>query len=204
MTSSREPQGDLVLLDACCLINLFASGSAEEILRALPYRWAIARYVLEEEILEIEAEDPARPEEPSNGDVGRQPLRPLLRHLLQREVLEELDIGSPEEETELVRFAAELDDGEAHTCALAITRQGRVATDDRKAIRVLRSAWASRGHDGEPVLRTSDLLFSWADARQIARRDLVRVVRSIARRASYFPPKSDPHCERWMELLEEV
>jgi hypothetical protein len=196
MTSRREPQGDLVVLDACCLINLFASGSAEEILRALPYRWAVARYILEEEILEIE--------EPSIADAARVPLRPLLTHLLQSEALQALDIASPEEETELVRFAAELDDGEAHTCALAITRQGRVATDDRKAIRVLRSAWADRGHDGEPVLRTSDLLFSWADARQIARRDLIRAVRSIARRASYFPPKSDPHCERWMELLEEV
>jgi hypothetical protein len=203
MTSSREPQGDLVLLDACCLINLFASGSGEEILRALPCRWAVARYVLEEEIMEIEAEDPADQEEPT-VDVGRLPLRPLLSDLLQSGVLQELDIVSQEEEAELVRFAAELDDGEAHTCALAITRQGRVATDDRKAIRVLRSAWSSRGHDGEPVLRTSDLLFSWADARQIARRDLVRVVRSIARRASYFPPKSDPNYERWMELLEDV
>ena len=200
---SREPPGDLVLLDACCLINLFASGSAEGILRALPCRWAVARYILEEEILEVEAEDEARSDGPW-ADKGRLPLRPLLGGLLEKGILEALDIGSPEEEAELVRFAAELDDGEAHTCALAITKQGRVATDDRKAIRVFRSAWTSRGHRGEPVLRTSELLFSWADARQIARSDLVRVVRSIARRASYFPPKSDPNCERWMELLDEV
>lgn len=203
MTSVREPQGGLVLLDACCLINLFASGSAEEILRALPYRWAVARYVLEEEILEIEAEDDA-PDEPTATDVGRLPLRPTLVGLIERGVLAKLELGSREEEAELVRFAAELDDGEAHTCALAITRQGRVATDDKKAIRVLRAAWSERGHDGDPVLRTSDLLFSWANARQIARRDLVRIVRAIARRASYFPPKTDPRFERWIELLNEV
>lgn len=203
MTPRRQPQGDLVLLDACCLINLFASGSANEILRTLPYRWAVARYVLEEEILEIEAEDDARPDESPTAD-RRLPLRPLLVDLIDKGVLEGLHIGSQEEEAELVRFAAELDDGEAHTCALAISRQGRVATDDKKAIRVLRAAWTECGHDGDPILRTSELLFSWADARQIARRDLVRIVRAIAGRASYFPPKTDPHFERWIELLKEV
>lgn len=201
MTSSREPEGDLVLLDACCLINLFASGHGEEILRALPYRWAIARYVVEEEILEIEVEGLEKGDEPSSSDRGRLPLRPLLAELLEKGLMEELDVGSEEEQAELVRFAAELDDGEAHTCALAIVRHGRVATDDRKAIRVLRSAWKSRGHEGEPVLRTSELLFSWADAQRIARPNLVRIVRAIARQASFFPPRSDPYLERWMELL---
>lgn len=201
MTPSREPEGDLVLLDACCLINLFASGHGEEILRALPYRWAIARYVVEEEILEIEVERLDEGDEPPNSNRTRLPLRPLLAELLEKGLLEELDVSS-EEEAELVRFAAELDDGEAHTCALAIVRHGRVATDDRKAIRVLRSAWKSRGHEGEPVLRTSELLFSWADADRIARPNLVQIVRTIARRATFFPPRSDPHFERWMELLQ--
>lgn len=203
MTSGREPRGGLVLLDACCLINLFASGAAEEILRTLPFHWAVARYVLEEEILEIEAEDEAADEPPTAG-IGRLPLRPMLVSLVERGIVEKLDIGSQEEEAELVRFAAELDDGEAHTCALAFTRQGCVATDDKKAIRVLRAAWTDRGHDGDPVLRTSELLFSWADARRVARTDLVRIVRAIARRASYFPPKSDPNFERWIELLKAV
>lgn len=201
MTSSREAEGDLVLLDACCLINLFASGHGEEILRGLPYRWAIARYVVEEEILEIEVEDLDEGGEPPDLNRTRQPFRPLLAELLERGLLEELDVGSEEEQAELVRFAAELDDGEAHTCALAIVRHGRVATDDRKAIRVLRSAWKGRGDEGEPVLRTSELLFAWADANRIARQNLVRIVHAIARRASFFPPRSDPHFERWMELL---
>lgn len=201
MTSSREREGDLVLLDACCLINLFASGHGEEILRALPHRWAIARYVVEEEILEIEVEALDEANEPPNSTRTRRPLRPLLAELLEKGLMEELDVGSEEEQAELVRFAAELDDGEAHTCALAIVRHGRVATDDRKAIRVLRSAWKSRGHEGEPVLRTSELLFSWADAQRIARPNLVRIVRAIARQASFFPPRSDPYLERWMELL---
>jgi hypothetical protein len=199
MTSGLEGGGDLVLLDACCLINLFATGRAEEILGALPYRFAVARYVVEEEVLEIGAEGG---EEGSHAEEGRVSLHPLLAELVDRGILERLDIGAEEEEAELVRFAAELDDGEAHTCALALARRARVATDDKKAIRLVRSAWKSRGHEMAPVLRTSDLLFSWARAHGLGDPDLVRIVRAVARRASFFPLKDDPHFARWMELLQ--
>ena len=47
MSSSEER----VFLDACCLINLFASGRAEEILAGLPHRFAVARYVVEDDTL---------------------------------------------------------------------------------------------------------------------------------------------------------
>lgn len=199
MTSSPEGGGGLVLLDACCLINLFATGRAEEVLEALPYRFAVARYVLEEEVLEISAEGG---KERSPAEQGRVYLHPLLAELVERGILDRLDVDTEEEEAQLVRFAAELDDGEAHTCALALVRGACVATDDRKAIRVVRSAWRSRGHKMEPVIRTSDLLLSWARARGIGEAELSRIVRAIARRASFFPPKDDPHCARWMELLQ--
>jgi hypothetical protein len=200
MTSSPEPGGDLVVLDACCLINLFATGRTEEILRALPHRWAVARHVVEEEVLEIDSE---KRDEAPGSDRGRVSLYPLLAELVEDGVLEQLDIDSQEEEAELVRFAAELDDGEAHTCALAIVRGGRVATDDRKAIRTFPSAWDAHGHESTAVLRTSEVLFAWADAQDLVKPDLIRIVRSIARRASFIPPKSDPYFERWMELLQE-
>lgn len=199
MTPSPEAGGDLVLLDACCLINLFATRRAEKILEALPYRFAVARYVVEEEVLEIGAEEGGE-DSPSNA--GRVSLHPVLADLIQRRMLEKLDVETVEEEAELVRFAAKLDDGEAHTCALALVRGARVATDDKKAIRVVRASWKRRGHEVEPVLRTSDLLFSWARAHGIGDADLVRIVRAVARRASFFPAKDDPHFERWMELLQ--
>ena len=199
VSSRPEAEAALVLLDACCLINLFATGRTEEILQALSYRFAVARYVVEEEVLEIDVEesDPT-----SASGEGRVSLHPLLAELVEKGILEQLDVDSEEELGELLRFAAELDDGEAHTCALALVRGARVATDDRKAIRVLRSAWKSHGQQKEPVLRTSELLFSWARTQGIGAPDLARHVRAIARRASYFPPKDDPHFKRWMELLE--
>lgn len=198
MTARREGRGDLVFLDACCLINLFATGRAEEILKALPYRFAVAGYVVEEEVLEIDAEEGT---EVSASESGRVPLHPLLADLVGKGVLEKLDITSKQEEAELVRFAAELDDGEAHTCALATVRAARVATDDKKAIRVLRSAWEGQAQEEEPVLRTSELLFSWARGHGLGEPELGRIIRAIARRASFFPPKNDPHFKRWMALL---
>jgi len=149
VSSRPDGGGDLVLLDACCLINLFATGRTEEILQALSYRFAVARYVVEEEVLEIDAEeaDPTA----ASGE-GRVSLHPLLAELVEKGILEQLDVDSEEEQGELLRFAAELDDGEAHTSALALVRGASVATDDRKAIRVLRSAWKSHGQDPSSTL----------------------------------------------------
>lgn len=86
--SNGLPEPPLLLLDACCAINLLASGAADEILESLASDAAVACLV------------------------------------------------SEEEET-YVNLALQLDDGEAATGALAIHRGAVVATDDRKAIRIL-------------------------------------------------------------------
>lgn len=183
-----ESGGRLVLLDACCLLNLFATGHVEQILETSRHRFAVARYVAQEEILEIDS---------PQGERGRTPLRPRIDELIGKRHLELLEVASPREQRELVRFALELDDGEAHTLALAVTREARVATDDKKAIRIYCEA--------SPVgcLRTSDLLFEWAEAQEIPEPELQRIVRAVAFRASFFPPKTDPHFSRWMALLDD-
>jgi len=190
--------GGLLLLDACCLINLFATGRIDEILTALPYRFAAARYVAEEEVLEIEAV----PDGGTGAGTDRMTLRPRIAGLIETGILSKLEISSGEEQVELVRFAAELDDGEAETLALAWVRGGRVATDDKKAIRVAEEAWASNPAGRRaPCLRTSELVFEWADLKEIEDAELARILRDVARRASFLPPKSDPHFKRWLALL---
>jgi len=128
-------------------------------------------------------------------------LHPLLAELTAEGVLEQLDVTTAQEQRELVRFAAELDDGEAHTCALALVRRARIATDDRKAVRVFTAASKGRGKTEKPVLRTSELLFSWAEQHKIPDLELVHVVTAVVSRASFAPPRDDPHFERWMALL---
>lgn len=118
-------------------------------------------------------------------------------------MLTALEVSSTEEYQQLVHFAAHLDDGEAHTCALAITGGARLATDDKKALRVFTVAWRSdqQGAAGDPCLWTSQLLFDWARRELVAEDELNKTVRAVTRRASFFPPKSDPHYTRWRRLL---
>ena len=136
-----------------------------------------------------------------------------MRDLIDQDLVVSLSLGSRDEERALVRFAAELDDGEAYTCALAVTRGARVATDDRKALRVFRAV-VREGTTMEeetaveavrfgPCLRTSELLFGWAERARIPEPELVEILGTIAERASFFPPRRDPYLERWMKLLEE-
>jgi hypothetical protein len=107
----RESSDPVVLLDACCLINLLATGRLEEILAVLPYRFATSRLVALQEVLSC----------PAGG----------------LEALTLLDFVSAEEAADFVRFSVELDEGEASICAFAVQRKAIVATDDRKALRAL-------------------------------------------------------------------
>lgn len=201
MSPPAGTSGGLLLLDACCLINLFATGRIDEILTALPYRFAAGRYVAEEEVLKIET---VPGDEGSGGGTGRVVLRPRITELIETGILTKLEISSGAERRELVRFAAELDDGEAETLALASVHGGRVATDDKKAIRVAGEAWSRKSNPAArsaPCLRTSELVFEWADRKGIEDAELARILRDVARRASFLPPRSDPHFERWMELI---
>ncbi len=84
-----------------------------------------------------------------------------------------------------VNFAAELDDGEAMTCAIAVHRGGAVATDDRKARRVL-----TRDAPRLRLLNTLDLVRDWALQQQIASVPLRAVLANIRDRASYIPGRS--------------
>src|SRR4051812_35969525 len=111
MSDALPPSDQLVLLDACCLINLFATGLIERILGALPYTFAVADIVARESLF--------------------------------------------------VQLAADIDDGEAMTCALAVRRGYAVATDDRKTLRLLRER-----HPQVQILSTSSIVSGWIDAEQ--------------------------------------
>lgn len=184
-----ENHGDegQVFLDACCLINLFATGRARDIVAGLPYRFAVARLVAREEVLEVIG---------AGDEAGRVSLAPKLAALVAAGELREHDVETAEEIREMVRFARELDDGEAHTCALALCRGARVATDDRKAIRVFTAA-------GGGCSRTSELLFEWQERQGVDDEEVADLLRAIARRGSFLPPRQDPHFERWMGLLRK-
>jgi hypothetical protein len=182
--SGRAPEGRLLLLDACCLINLLATGRMEEILKILPFRFATSRLVAAREVLAIARE---MDEE-----------TPIEREVIPSKVLENLetltllDLSTDQELTDFVRFAAELDDGEASVCALALAHGSGVAADDRKALGVLR-----REASQVLTVQTPELLHDWALLSKSPGSEVAHVLRSIERRARFHPRRGAPQFEWW-------
>ena len=98
-----------------------------------------------------------------------------------------LEILRPESDDEfqaLVHYATLLDDGEAMTCALATCRGYRIATDEKKTIRLLGSQ--------VPILGTLDLVRAWEDAASIPGSIMREVLAAIEERG-YVPGTGNPH-----------
>jgi hypothetical protein len=185
---SRSTEDRLVFLDACCLINFFATGHVEDILRDLPLRFAVSELIADREVLTL------RPGTVSSGSPEREAVS--VRALETAARLEIVELESDEELTEFTRFAAELDDGEASVCALAVVHGGAVATDDRKALRVL-----GRTQPPVPTLQTSELLFDWARQAQLSADEVRKVLQAVRDRARFHPRRSAPHFLWWSGFL---
>lgn len=186
--SGRAPNERRILLDACCLVNLYASRNIEAVLQSLPFRFGVVRRVMEVEATYVlvggEGED-AEDREPVN-------LTPLLNSGL----LEIVDIDTEDEAEAFVNLAFDLDDGEARTIAVAIHRGDIVATDDRKARQVVE-------HLVPPVMliSTTELLRQWSLAEGIAEDQIRRALFDIQQRGRFLPPRHDPLREWWQERV---
>lgn len=124
LTSLTDPAA-LLVADASVVINLNASGYAQEILRAVPNRLAVVDVV------------------PGELEAGRSRGRrdaELLNALIAAGIVEmvKLDAGAEQHFGNLVigPAATTLDDGEAATIAYAIERGGTAIIDERKANRI--------------------------------------------------------------------
>jgi len=100
----------------------------------------------------------------------------LVLEKVERGLIRVLEPRSEEEEETFVNLALQLDDGEAMTGALAIHRGAAVATDDKKAIRIL-EGWSPP----VKIRRTSQLVKEWSEARSIPGRDVRRLLRRIGK-----------------------
>ena len=187
MTSHRE-QLPLLLLDACCLLNLFATRHIEHILRTLQHRFAIAVAVKTEARWVFEPGEGEDPPDRESVDVESLATAGLL------------DLLSPEtdrENEDYVAFAVVLDDGEAMTAALAVHRGAQVATDDRVARRELRARAPQVA-----ILSTSELLHAWSNEGHIEPPVLAQALRDVRTRARFLPPTSDPLRAWWDAACE--
>jgi hypothetical protein len=175
------------VIDACCLIDLLATGNAEAILRAAGFTWHLPSAV-QGEVQFCRQHDPSRPGKTVNVPVD---LSVLVSTGL-------LNVCDPQDQLELDQFtkyaALFRSDGEAVCLALAEQRKWVVATDDRRAIRVAQQA-------GLMVVSCPALVKAWADATKPDQAALNRVLQDIQTLAQFKPNPTMPEYKWWVAEL---
>ena len=173
---------DCIILDACCVINLYASQQMEEILTVIPPAVCIAAYVKDKEILKTYNRSTGNAE-----DID-------LQVLIERDILLPVDLDLETEAETHVTFAAVLDDGEAITGAIAFHRKWAIATDDRAAINLFT-------HEAPhlQIITTPELVKYWADKTQSSSEMINQCLQNIAFSASYRPSKKHPLYNWWQK-----
>lgn len=177
----------LTLLDACAVINLYATQFMQEIVGSIDGRVGVVDIVARESLYVLSAAEAREPGE---------------RELIDLELaIDEglLEIHSAENDSEFAMFidyTVDLDDGEAMTLALARNRNGIVVTDDRKAIRLASSVVEVRS--------SLDVIKAWIDTEAIASSTQREVLVALQERASYVPGKSHSLRAWWDDVLDET
>lgn len=186
-----------LILDACWLIDLHASGYMAAILQSLPYSVAVSQYVLEQEALSVGAlsgharKERAHSEQTSASDI------PPLQQLLDSGIIVVVNLETEAEENALVDFAVSLEDGEAYTCAIAVQRNWIIASTERKVASMIRNNFSHIS-----VVTTQELVKEWADATNPPNEVVKQVIQNIQEKARYRPRRSHPLYEWWQELAE--
>jgi predicted nucleic acid-binding protein len=175
----------LVLLDACVVVNLYATGRMGEIVATIAGTVAIVDVVRQES---------QHVHRGGNGE-DRSELDPIdLDPLISAGAIQVL---TSEDDAELMTFidlTRELDDGEAMTAAVAIHRSGIVVTDDRKAARLLSENSVS--HQS-----TLDLCKVWAETATETQESMRTALIAIRERGRYEPPRNHPLRAWWESIL---
>jgi predicted nucleic acid-binding protein len=101
-----------------------------------------------------------------------------------------------ERELELfVEFAINLDDGEASSLAIAVSRGWTLATDDRKGRRL-----ATKHH--VKLISTSELIHQWVNSNSIPEAAVCEILNRIQQFGKFRPRRTDSLYEWWIGLAD--
>lgn len=182
MPPPAEPTG--IALDACGLLNLVgAELAATELAQALKLRFVVVEQVLAEAHWIQDVVD---------GELVRVPVdvSASIGSSLEVAALTDDELGV------FVALAADVDDGEAATLAVARACGLVVLTDDRKA-----QAMALRL--GVPLLGTAELLRQCTDQQRMSVGAIGALLRRVEGRARFFPRRDDPLHAWWAEHVNK-
>ena len=174
------------VLDACCMINLYASGEMCSILSVTSADFHVPRIAIQEALYVLTPDQ----DEPQNTTLEEINLTPAIESGLLRAC----DLESDEENRLFVQFAAEVDDGEAACLAIAKAHGWSIATDDRKAQRLARGSHI-------PVVTTPELVKRWADASKTSDEEVAVVLRRMQDFGRFIPRRGSVLYQWWIARL---
>jgi predicted nucleic acid-binding protein len=169
-----RPTDDLVILDACTLINLVAAGLFPDVSTSLGRPAAIVEQAAAESLYLHEERDGERIKVPI--DVSSLPRLELTTA--------ELD--------SYITLAQRLDDGEAASLAVAHHRRLAFATDDRAAIKAVRTQSLD-----VRLLSSAGLIRTSVDRLGLDPTEIASRLRRVEHVASFFPASDDLDREWW-------
>lgn len=179
----------LRIVDACCVINLYAGGNMLKLLPAVGGVWHVPVLVTAE-TLYVRKPDP--------DDAGKLIKEAIdLKPALDAGVLRACDVASDAETALFVELAVALDDGEAMSLAIAQSRGWMLATDDHKARRLAVER-------GVPLLSTPELLKRWATVTTAPEAEVARVLKNIQSYARFRPSSNLPEADWWLAAADKT
>lgn len=190
MTRSIVFSRDGVILNACCLRNIYASGCMVAILGALPIPTMIARIAYQEQPLRIFREN----KEGEGLVVEHIDLQPALNAGL----LVVASLTSEAEETKMINLATVLEgDAEATTAALALQRRRAIGVDGPATMGLFRQHLPD-----VQIVSTPILVQHWVERSRPPSRALRAALQNIHQGTGYAPPVHHPLYPWWQEVLE--
>jgi len=171
----------VVILDACVLINVLASGRAQEILTGSGYSFGFCAVASKESAVDANAPREAVELDP----------------FVKSKCLTVYGLSGDAEQTLYVDYAADLDDGEAMTLALGFSRGYTVATDDRKA----RCIFLAYTGDATRLLSTPQILRRWSQSARLTAGELKRLLLESFHRGRFSPRSDDVEFAWWSKAV---
>lgn len=182
-----HPHGRL-LLDASCLLNLYATGRMLDIAQSIGYQLEVADYVLEYETLYVVR--------PNSAGTEEEQVPVVLEHLIHCGLLSVVELEGQDVLGSFVQLASLVDDGEAATGALALHRDCSIAIDDRKARRVFGELMP-----GVKLVSTLEIMRCWAQEAPLPASEPRAALTAMQAGASYFPGRRDPLYDWWKSAM---
>jgi hypothetical protein len=178
------------IIDACCLIDILASGIAEDILGASGFTWHIPSAV-RGEVRYLRQRKAGQP-----GTVVQ--VAADVSVLLASGVLTACDPESTREWARFTHYTALFrSDGESMCLAIAEERNWVIATDDRRAINVAQQA-------GVTVVSCPQLVKDWADTAAPDEATILAALRDIELLAQFKPNQAMPQFQWWLDQLAKT